>query len=65
MFRKKIINASSNLKKSLHLRTKIKSNGSLDIGTEGVTHISQVSTCGHFFFYKNLWTLQVFLKCIS
>jgi len=53
------------LKKSLHLRTKIKSNGSLDIGTEGVTHISQVSTCGHFFFYKNLWTLQVFLKCIS
>jgi len=36
MFRKKIINASSNLKKSLHLGTKIESNECLDIGTEGV-----------------------------
>jgi len=36
MFRKKIINASSNLKKSLQLGTKIKSNGCLDIETEGV-----------------------------
>ena len=38
MFRKIIIiiNASSNLKMSLHLGTKIKSNGCLDIGTEGV-----------------------------
>jgi len=34
MFRKKIINASSNLKKDLHLRTKIKSNGCLNIVTE-------------------------------
>jgi len=36
MFREKIINTSSNLKMSLYLRTKIKSNGYLDIGTEGV-----------------------------
>jgi len=36
MFRKKTINASSNLKKGLHLGTKIKSNGCLDIGTEEV-----------------------------
>jgi len=36
MFRKKIINASSNLKMSLHLGTKIKSNVCLNIGTEGV-----------------------------
>jgi len=36
MFREKIINASSNLKTGLHLGTKIKSNGCLDIGTEGV-----------------------------
>jgi len=36
MFRKKIINASSNLKRSLHLGTKIKSNEWLDIGTNGV-----------------------------
>jgi len=34
MFRKKK-NASSNLKRGLHLGTKIKSNGCLDIGTEG------------------------------
>jgi hypothetical protein len=31
-----IINASSNLKRALDLGTKIKSNGWLDIGTEGV-----------------------------
>jgi hypothetical protein len=36
MFRKKIINASSNLKMGLDLGTKIKSNGWLDIGTKGV-----------------------------
>jgi len=36
MFRKKIINAYSNLKRGLHLRTKIKSHGCLDIGTGGV-----------------------------
>lgn len=36
MFRKKIINASSNLKRGLHLGTKIKLNGCLDIRTEGV-----------------------------
>jgi len=36
MFRKIIINASSNLKIGLYLATKIKSIGSLDIGTEGV-----------------------------
>jgi len=37
MFRKKIIiNASSNLKKVLHLGTKIKSNECLDTGTEEV-----------------------------
>jgi len=36
MFRKNKINVSSNLKKSLHLRTKIKSNECLDIGTGGV-----------------------------
>jgi len=36
MLRKKIINASSNLKKGLHLGTKIKSNRCLDMGTEGV-----------------------------
>jgi len=35
MFRKKK-NASSNLKGDLHLGTKIKSNGSLNTGTEGV-----------------------------
>ena len=29
-------NAFSNLKRGLHLRTKIKSNRCLDIGTEGV-----------------------------
>jgi len=34
MFRKKLINASSNLKRGLHLETKIKSNESLNIGTE-------------------------------
>jgi len=38
MFRKKIIYTSSNLKRSLHLGTKVKSNGCLDIGTEGVFH---------------------------
>jgi len=36
MFRKKIINASSNLKRSLDLKTKIKSNECLHIETEGV-----------------------------
>jgi len=36
MFRKNKINVSNNLKKGLHLGTKIKSNGCLDIGTEGV-----------------------------
>jgi len=36
MFRKIIINASNNLKRGLHLKTKIKSNGYLDIETEGV-----------------------------
>jgi len=36
MFKKKIINASSNLKEDLHLGTKIKSNGDLDIEMEGV-----------------------------
>jgi len=36
MFKKIIINASSNLKKSLHLGTKIKSNGCLNIETDGV-----------------------------
>jgi len=36
MFKKKIINASSNLKRGLHLGTKIKSNVCLNIGTEGV-----------------------------
>jgi len=36
MFRKKIINASNNLKEDLHLGIKIKSNGGLDIETEGV-----------------------------
>jgi len=36
MFRKKIINASSNLKRGLHLGTKIVSNVCFDIGTEGV-----------------------------
>jgi len=41
MFRKKK-NASSNLKKGLHLGKKIKSNGCLDIGTEGVFNI-----CNH------------------
>jgi len=38
MFRKKIINASSNLKRGLHLGTKIKSNECLDIGTERVVN---------------------------
>jgi len=33
---KKIIDASSNLKRDLHLRTKIKSNECLNIGPEGV-----------------------------
>jgi len=36
MFRKKIINASNNLKKGLHIEIKIKSNGCLDIEMEGV-----------------------------
>jgi hypothetical protein len=36
MFRKIIINASSNLKRGLNLGTKIKSNEWLNIGTEGV-----------------------------
>jgi len=36
MFRKKIINASSNLKMGLHLGTKIKTNKWLHIGTDGV-----------------------------
>ena len=31
-----VLNASSNLKRSLHLGTKIKSNGWLDIETEGI-----------------------------
>jgi len=39
MFRKKKINASSNLKRGLHFRTKRKSNGGLDIETEGVYSI--------------------------
>jgi SLT domain-containing protein len=41
MFRKIIINASSNLKRGLELGTKIKSNGWLDIGTEGVKQRSK------------------------
>jgi hypothetical protein len=36
MFRKKIINASSNLKKGLDLGKKVKSNGWLDIETEEI-----------------------------
>jgi hypothetical protein len=40
MFRKKIINVFSNLKRSLHLGTKIKSNQCLDIGTDGVLIIT-------------------------
>jgi len=36
MYKKIIINASSNLKKGLYLGTKIKSNECLDIRTEGV-----------------------------
>jgi len=36
MFRKKIINTFSNLKRDLHLRTKIKSNECLNIGTKEV-----------------------------
>ncbi len=36
MFRKKIINAYSNLKRGLQLGTKIKSNECLDIGTEQI-----------------------------
>jgi len=36
MFRKKIINASSNLKRGLHVGTKIKSNECLDVETAGV-----------------------------
>jgi len=39
MFKKIIINVSSNLKRGLHLGTKIKSNGCLDIGTEGVKNM--------------------------
>jgi len=55
MFREKIINASSNLKMSLHLKTKIKSNRCLDIGTEvihkflfliGVDIVSWWCSCG-------------------
>jgi len=40
LFRKKIINASSNLKRDLHLEAKIKSNVYLDIGTEGILYIT-------------------------
>jgi len=40
MFRKIIINASSNLKKGLYLQTKIKSNEYLNIETEGVFDIT-------------------------
>ena len=36
MFKKKTINASNNLKRGLHLGTKTKSNGWLNIGTKGV-----------------------------
>jgi len=36
MFRKKIIDASSNLNRSLHLRTKVRSNRCLHIETEEV-----------------------------
>jgi len=36
MFRKKIINASSNSKKDLHVGTKIKSDECLNIGTNRV-----------------------------
>jgi len=36
MFRKKVINSSSNLKRNIHLRTKIKSNECLEIATEGI-----------------------------
>jgi hypothetical protein len=43
MFRKKkVINASSNFKRGLHLGIKIKSNGCLDIGTEGVKQKSTI-----------------------
>jgi len=41
MFRKKTINASSNSKMGLHLRTKINSNEYLDIGTEGVLFLDK------------------------
>jgi len=49
MFMKKIINLSSNLKKGLHLRTKIKLNECLDIGTEVVLNcgISVTRTSNH------------------
>jgi len=42
MFREKIINVSSNLKRGLHLGTKIKSNECLDIETEGVLFIMRL-----------------------
>jgi hypothetical protein len=47
MFRKIIINASSNLKRGLDLGTKIKSNGWLDIGTEGVKGVPNVHKHEH------------------
>jgi len=43
MSRKKIINASSNLKKRLYLGTKIKSNEWLDIETEGKSKCKKIN----------------------
>jgi len=42
MFKKKIINISNNLKKSLHLEIKIKSNVCLDIRTKKIIYIQEL-----------------------
>jgi len=56
MFKKK--NASSNLKRSLHLETKIKSNEYLGIGTEGVCYFH---FCINTYFY--LYQCVCLIKC--
>jgi hypothetical protein len=67
MFRKKIINASSNLKRSLYLGTNIKSNGWLYIRTEGVsqTGISFLLDLYSESCLDNIWINKCNLHLIS
>jgi len=64
MFRKKIINASSNLKRSLDLGTKIKSNGCLHIGTEGVKYKKEDRLLSYLILFFKKISFSRFFFCL-